>query len=329
MTDAAGSTASPPLLVEPLTPFQNFEDASQAALRFLEDRLGFGLWLVTRTEGDDWIVLSAEDREYGVGSGDVFRWSDSFCYHMVQGRGPRVAPRSDEVSAYAQAPIGDEVPIRSYLGVPLTLSDGSLFGTLCAIDPEPQPAEVRGELPVVEMLARLLSTVLQQELHAQAAARRAERAEVSAERDPLTSLYNRRGWERLMAAEEERCQRYGNPAATLMIDLDELKEINDRDGHAAGDALLRRTAEVLRASCRKSDILARVGGDEFVVLAVETRPEEAEQLAVRLQEHLSEAHVRASIGWAPRRPGAGLEEALERADQHMYRDKRTRKPVAD
>lgn len=59
--------------------FQNFESASAAVLGFLRQRLGFGLWMVTRTEGDDWIVLQSEDHGYNVKAGKVFKWADSFC----------------------------------------------------------------------------------------------------------------------------------------------------------------------------------------------------------------------------------------------------------
>ncbi len=100
--------------------------------------------------------------------------------------------------------------------------------------------------------------------------------------DPLTGLANRR---RLMAAfgdELNRAARYGTPIAMLVIDLDGLKEINDRRGHAQGDRALQLVAESLRRSCRATDVAARMGGDEFVVLAVNTSATEALALAHRV-----------------------------------------------
>ena len=135
-----------------------FRSASTEVVQYLHDRLGFGLWMVTRTEGRDWIVLAADDHGYAVQEGDVFQWADSFCSRMVVDEGPRIAPRSADVPAYAAAPIGDQVPIGAYIGVPLRTSDGKLFGTLCAIDPQPQPDHIVGELPQIEMMARLLET---------------------------------------------------------------------------------------------------------------------------------------------------------------------------
>jgi diguanylate cyclase len=107
-----------------------FQEAGGAVLEFLSNRLPFGLWMVTRTDGDDWIVLSASDHGYSVKPGDLLRWSDSFCSRMVDGKGPRIAPRSAEVPTYAEAPIGRQVPIEAYVGVPIMRADNSLFGTL-------------------------------------------------------------------------------------------------------------------------------------------------------------------------------------------------------
>ena len=100
--------------------------------------------------------------------------------------------------------------------------------------------------------------------------------------DPLTGLANRR---RLLAAfgdELNRSARYGTPLALLLIDLDRLKEINDRSGHAQGDRALQLVAESLRRSCRATDLAARTGGDEFLVLAVNTSAGEALALAHRV-----------------------------------------------
>ena len=100
--------------------------------------------------------------------------------------------------------------------------------------------------------------------------------------DPLTGLANRR---RLLAAftdELNRSARYGTPLALLLIDLDRLKEINDRRGHAQGDRALQLVAESLRRSCRATDLTARTGGDEFLVLAVNTSAGEALALAHRI-----------------------------------------------
>lgn len=75
-----------------LQSYSDFATAAIAILRVLQHRLGFDLWMITRTVQNDWIVLQAEDRGYGVQSGDSFCWADSFCSRMVQGLGPQMHP---------------------------------------------------------------------------------------------------------------------------------------------------------------------------------------------------------------------------------------------
>ena len=100
-----------------LLPFDDFETATRAMLAYLHERLGFSLWIMTRTEGNDWIVLQAGDHDYNVEEGEVFRWADSFCSRMILGRGPRVAPCSSDITPYAAASIGQQVLLCAYLGV--------------------------------------------------------------------------------------------------------------------------------------------------------------------------------------------------------------------
>lgn len=300
----------------------DFTSATKACLEFLRQQFGFDLWMVTRTEGEDWIVLAVEDRHYGVKAGSVFRWSDSFCSRMVKGLGPRIAPRADEVPAYTEAPIAQALQIGAYVGIPLTRKDGSLFGTLCAIDPSPQSERIHHEQQLIELLADMLSSLLHSELTAANAMRRAERAESEAQRDALTSLYNRRGWERLLEQEEDRCRRYGHPACVISIDLDELKVVNDTLGHPAGDALIAKTSRVMLDTVRTNDVVARIGGDEFSVLGVECDFASAEALVSRLRENLLAAGVQCSIGWAPRRPEKDLQSAYREADRKMYAEKK-------
>ena len=137
------------------------------------------------------------------------------------------------------------------------------------IDPQPRPNEIEKDLPLIELMARLLMTILESELKAQSEFRRAERANLEAMTDGLTGLFNRRGWETLLAKEYHRCQRYGYPASLFSIDLDDLKFVNDGQGHAKGDELLRRAAKTLMSVSREADVTARIGGDEFAILAVE------------------------------------------------------------
>jgi GAF domain-containing protein len=141
-------------------PFADFESASAEVLDFLHERLGFALWLVTRVENDQWVIEQARDEGYGVKVGDSYRFADTYCARMFEGLGPNFAHETSAVPCYAAAGIGKELPIAAYIGVPLLCADGSLFGTLCGIDPAPQPPAVGDELPLVELSGRFLSSLL-------------------------------------------------------------------------------------------------------------------------------------------------------------------------
>ena len=99
--------------------FKNFEEAGQAILKFLSQRFGFKLWMITRTEGNDWIVLLSEDNGYDIKPGQVFNWADSFCSQMVLNNAPRIVPYSPDIQIYANAPINQLVTIQAYIGQPL------------------------------------------------------------------------------------------------------------------------------------------------------------------------------------------------------------------
>ncbi len=311
-----------------LEPFADFEAASRAALDCLQLQLGMSLWMVTRAAGEDQIVLGTADRNsgYPIHPGDVYRWSDGFCARMVAGRAPQYAPRVAAIEAYARAPVAQALTIGAYVGIPLRRADGALFGTLCAIDPSPQSDDFATNAdPLLQVIGRLLATVLDRELQLTSDARRIEKAEAAAMVDQLTGLWNRRAWEHFRETEEARCRRYGHSACMMSIDLDGLKHANDTYGHEAGDELLRGAARALKGSVREQDVVARIGGDEFAVLLVECDEQGGGGSERRVRDNLARLDVAASIGFARREASADLTEAWSRADEAMYRDKRARK----
>ena len=149
--------------------------------------------------------------------------------------------------------------------------------------------------------------------------------------DPLTGLYNRRGFLLLAEQHLKVVKRNMQDIGLLFADLDGLKGINDTFGHAQGDAALREVAALLTQSFRESDVIARIGGDEFVVLALQTGKEATDALTAGLRKRLDERNSRPdqpyllklSFGVAYCEPGALciIEELLSRADQLMYQRK--------
>ena len=305
----------------------DFAGASREVLSFLHQRIGMDLWMVSRADNEDWVVLTAEDHAYGVKEGDVFRWADTFCSRMVRGDGPRVAPRAVDVPAYADLPFTRQLPIGAYVGVPLVDGAGQLFGTLCGLNPQPMPATLADEQPMVEVLADMLSGLLSAELATTALTREAETARSEALTDALTGLANRRGWEVALAAEEERCRRYGATACVVAIELDGMKSPGvSWAAREAYEAVLVRAAQALRQTVRKPDTLARLDDDRFVVLGVECTTAEAMALLRRLEQGVQGAELSAALGMAMRNRSSGLFDTFERAIDAMveHRDARAR-----
>lgn len=314
-----------------VAPFRDFAGAASGVLAFLHERVGLDLWLVTQVVGDRQVAVAAHPQTL-VAPGMGIPWAEGFCSRMVSGAGPRVASVTAAVPGYAGLSFGPAGRVSSYIGVPLVRADGTLFGTLCGFGVRAQPPTLNRFLPLVEHTARLLSTVLAQEGDVLARERRINRVLEESERDVLTGLLNRRGWERAVDVEEERCRRDGGSATVLVLDLDGLKAVNDADGHAAGDAYLCRTADVLHRNSRPSDIVARTGGDEFAVLVAQPPgrhgPSVDAAYVARLASELAAADCPVSIGYAPRRPESDdVATAWARADQAMYEAKTERRGV--
>jgi len=155
-----------------------------------------------------------------------------------------------------------------------------------------------------------------------------------AQTDGLTGLPNFRSFHARLEEEVSRAHRYGHPLACAMVDLDGLKEINDRLGHAAGNRAIVALADAVREELRDTDFAARYGGDEFVVLLPQTNESQGAQFAERLRRRLIEVsrdaglRVRGSIGVAAvsadelDSPDAA-EDLLRRADEALYRAKRS------
>lgn len=152
--------------------------------------------------------------------------------------------------------------------------------------------------------------------------------------DVLTQVANRRGLMQAFEAEKARLARDGGPLAVGLLDIDNFKRLNDSLGHAAGDQALVALAQRVRKSLRPVDVVARFGGEEFVVLLPGTPVDEAAKVLTRLQRELSaslfmhdgkEVFVTFSAGVTPYRLGEKIEDALERADEALYEAKRTGK----
>jgi diguanylate cyclase (GGDEF)-like protein len=148
--------------------------------------------------------------------------------------------------------------------------------------------------------------------------------------DQLTGLYNRRSGEQRLAEEMSRAQRHGRALTVLLMDLDGLKAVNDKHGHAAGDTVIKSFADRLQRAIRGSDLAVRLGGDEFMAILPECRCEEVNRVLGRIEGldfefEEQKVRLRFSSGWTDFRPMDTMQEFLKRADVALYEDKRAAK----
>jgi diguanylate cyclase (GGDEF)-like protein len=219
-------------------------------------------------------------------------------------------------------------PVRNFLAVPAVMA-GRIVGLIVAANPE-NPF-VERDLEAVERLAALYAIAVHRTRTEQ------ELRDLSLV-DELTKLYNRRGFMTLAEQQLKVAHRTKKEMSLFYADLDDLKKINDSFGHDEGDSALVEAAGLLRDAFRDSDIISRIGGDEFVVLAIDIAEGKAATLTRRLREKVAALNARPGRAYAvsfslgvarydPEEP-ASLQELLSLADRKMYQDKSSKKLAA-
>lgn len=292
------------------------------------------------------IVMAALNERYrswyraahGV-SEDQFDCLQTFC---------APASLSDEVFAIADArlePYFARQPavigaphVVFFAGAPLSDPDGKRFGTLCLIGSQPRTLTPE-EITLLKNMAHIVS----RDICVCSAGRYAVQDLIDAEEDrcalydlavtdPLTKALNRRAFFRFAEREVQRAQRHNHPLSVLMFDIDHFKRVNDVHGHAVGDEVILRLSRLVTDNIRDTDLLGRLGGEEFGLILPETSIEAALLLANRLREAAkslsfksAEGSFNVSISMGVSQPQAGEVDicaSLDRADKALYRAKR-------
>jgi diguanylate cyclase (GGDEF)-like protein len=206
--------------------------------------------------------------------------------------------------------------VQEALGVPLIDRSGRI-GWLGVLSRDPGVRFDDEDLRRLEELAERVAPVIEN-------ARRFHEARQLADLDSLTGLHNRRFFHETLAREVDRAQRYQRSLSVVIVDVDGFKEINDRIGHLAGDAVLAEIAERIKQVVRSADIPCRVGGDELAVILPEVGLEQAEQLVSRIDRAISSqpiaraGRVRVSAGVAELLPNDSPTSLFERGDESLY-----------
>jgi diguanylate cyclase (GGDEF)-like protein len=206
--------------------------------------------------------------------------------------------------------------VHEALGVPLVGRHGRI-GWLGILSRDPDTRFGDDAVRRLEELAERVAPAIEN-------ARRFREARQLADLDSLTGLHNRRYFYETLGREVDRAQRYQRRLSLVIVDVDGFKEINDRIGHLAGDAVLAEIADRIRQVVRSADIPCRVGGDEFAVIVPEVEVGQARQLVGRIQRAVSAqpiaraGRVRVSAGLADIQPNDSPTSLFERGDESLY-----------
>ncbi len=241
----------------------------------------------------------------------------AFCNIAIRSYEPLVIEDTHQDPRVSDNPFVKGPPyLRSYIGAPLTTSDGYNLGTLCSFDTRPRRFEPR-EIEILRKCADLV--VNQLELRSQA------------NRDVLTGALNRRSFVTALTQEISRLRRRAGAAVVAFLDIDHFKRVNDTYGHPAGDRVLQKFTRIVAQHCRVGDKVARLGGEEFAVLLPDTDLSSARIWAERMCSQIAESRfdedgairVTASIGLVELGDTETTIEAItQMADDALYRAKR-------
>ena len=257
--------------------------------------------------------------------------SKSFCRAIVETGKELYVPDALKNEYWINAPAVEDGPVRSYCGVPVFHPDGSIYGTICAIDTKHTNYK-SALVKLLHHLSKLITADLKM-------AEEAEQHRQMALTDSMTGLLNRRGLDILGKQKLKDSKRYQDNIGILYFDIDNLKQVNDNHGHEFGDQCIQLLADILKSTIRESDLTARTGGDEFIVLALLNKENDnelallAEQIRQRYQEKtmhqpgLNLTNISIGRHLEPYDSVLSLKDMFINADTAMYKEKDQKKSI--
>ncbi|MGL5070337.1 MAG: GGDEF domain-containing protein [Aeromonas salmonicida] len=323
-----------------VTAARDLESLTRPLLEMLETVTGLESTYLTQIDLEQsaqHILYARNSAALQISEGVSVDWSDTLCRRALdEGR----LYAADVADRWGDSAAARAMGIRTYMSSPVRTSSGSLYGTLCGASAEHKPL-VTGSEHLIAFFARLIAEHVEREQLLQQLQQANNELSRQALSDPLTGLPNRRALMLELHRLFSLLKRTGHPLLISFIDLDGFKAINDTHGHDAGDLLLQTMAQQLAGALRSGDLLARVGGDEFVAVGMgPLSGEETVEAAVHcFQRRLFEQsqvqlplasqvlnYPGASVGVVAVDPASiSIDDALRQADACMYAVKRQRR----
>jgi len=300
----------------------------QELANLISEAFGSACGAVVQYRQEEFNVVVASDNDNNfLAKNDTWSWHQpSFCKYMLEQKDKLYSPTPKSDDVFKHYPAVAKGIVRSYAGVPIFWPDGTPFGTVCAIDTDQtQYSDTLQKLLV--QLGRLI------EADIKIMCDMYEMTQLAIT-DPATHTLNRRGFTELGEKLIKDAQRSGEHLGLLYLDINKLKFINDNNGHDAGDRCINGLANILLKQCRANELVARVGGDEFVVLAKFKHNQDLHKLATRIQQEyrsyadsqydLTPSGVSIGLCFSNTDDKPNLENLLKAADNNMYQQKLAR-----
>lgn len=281
------------------------------------------------------VLYARNTQQMQIPEGLTVPWSDTLCQRaLTEGR----SCTSNVQECWADSAAAQALGIRTYVSAPVRLSDGRIYGTLCAASARSSALPPTVEV-VLQLFAQLIAHHVEREQLMQQLQERNAQLTQLALTDPLTQLPNRAALMEALQRLLAQALRNDTQVIVAFVDLDGFKQVNDVHGHAVGDQLLRTLAERLHTVSRATDMVARMGGDEFVLVgpspagtveaealcSVQNRLRNASVCAITLPDGAPMYYPGASVGVVAVDGHVSIDSALQQADSAMYADKAQRK----
>lgn len=304
-------------------------DKWQVTVDLLADLYGAACATIVQCrQGEFKAVVASQNTDNFLSSGDSWSWEmQSFCRRIMEtGEGLYVG-QAQSTQQWCGAPAVAEGPVRSYYGLPVYWPGDELFGTICIIDRK----ETGYNGLLIQMLEQFRDYV-QADLKG---IEHYEHIRSLALTDELTGLFNRRGMNTLGEQRIRDARRFNQEIGIIYMDIDNLKQTNDTYGHDAGDEGICRLAALLKSNTRDADLIARMGGDEFVLMLLASDPLFIPTFCARMveeyaavtdnDESLRSLGISYGYKFFPANSVLSLNEMIDQADLLMYQQKQVRK----
>ncbi len=299
------------------------------------------LTTVDESRGVQSVLYSLNKGKMNIPEGLQVPWADTLCKRALDEGRNYV---NNVTECWADSGAAQKLGIKTYVSTPVRFADGSLYGTLCAASTKSQSLSDEAK-DTLRLFATIIGGFAEREQLLRSLQKANEELSSLVMLDALTGLPNRRCVTEELQRVIAHCRRTREWVLVGFIDLDDFKQINDHFGHEAGDALMRSQAEKLRTALRGSDMLARFGGDEFVMVGVGPQlTQDCSPTLQELQRRLSSVSVTcveladgrriaypgASVGLVGLNPDeTDVDDALQKADAAMYQIKSVRKHASE